>query len=268
MKALSNPIHPFTLAVLCSLACQADPSPALDRIGISLGAFQPSSADTTFDLTSNSQSLSTGELNLGKQKNIPRARIDLLIGDSQGFSFDYYQVKRDTRLADNRSFQLGGLTYDVDANLHPEFKLDIANAAYRWWLGKGNTVAGLGLGIAYYNLRAGVEASATANGQTITGSEYYRDDAYAPLVTLGVRHAVSDNVRLYADGSGVYKRGGKTRGHIYNAAIGAEWFPVKHIGVGAEYGFTKVRIHHDYDDRRANLDVHLEGPSAFLRMRF
>ncbi|HEY9101860.1 hypothetical protein [Chitinimonas sp.] len=246
----------------------ADPSPALDRMSISLGAFRPDSADTTLTVTSNSQALSTGELNLGRQRSIPRVRLDMLLGDSQGLAFDYYRFKRDTALSDGRSFNLGGQIYDLSASLHPEFKLDIANGAYRWWFGQGNTVAGIGVGVAYYNLRADVTATATANGQQVSGSDSYHDDAFAPLVTLGVRHAVSDSVRLYADASGVYKRGGETRGHIYNGALGVEWFPIKNIGLGAEYGYTKVRIHRDDPDRYARLNVHLEGPSAFLRLRF
>jgi hypothetical protein len=57
-------------------------------------------------------------------------------------------------------------------------------------------------------------------------------------------------------------------GHIYNAAVGVEWFPWQHVGLGAEYGYTRIRLHqrkHDYD---ADLDMKLDGPSLFVRFRF
>ncbi|MGQ5522739.1 hypothetical protein ACUHMQ_05690 [Chitinimonas sp. PSY-7] len=268
MKLSPRSISPVLAALFYTALAQATPSNALDHLNISVGAFHPTDADVSLDVTSHAQTLSTGKLDLGKQKSLPRAHVDLLLGDSQGLAFDYYRLKRTTQLNESQTFRLGGQTYDMNVSLHPEFKLDIANAAYRWWLGNGDTVGGLGLGVAYYNLRVNVDASASANGQTVSGNESYKDDAYAPLVALGVRHAFSKDFRVYADGTGIYKRGGKARGHIYNAALGMEWYPMKRVGVGAEYGFTKVKVQRDTQNYRADLNVHLEGPSAFLRMRF
>ncbi|MHB1273730.1 MAG: hypothetical protein ACYCZD_13365 [Rhodanobacter sp.] len=88
------------------------------------------------------------------------------------------------------------------------------------------------------------------------------------MLQLGWRHAFSDRWRMYFDASGVKKNGGRLSGHIYNAALGTEWYPRPNLGLGAEYGYTRIVLHqhrHSYD---ANLDMKLHGPSVFLRLRF
>jgi hypothetical protein len=81
-----------------------------------------------------------------------------------------------------------------------------------------------------------------------------------------LRHAISPDLRLFADASGVKKTGGRARGEIYNAAVGVEWFPAKNVGVVLDYGLTDIDIHRD--DSNARFRVKLKGPSAFLKVRF
>jgi hypothetical protein len=93
---------------------------------------------------------------------MPRIKADVLLFDSQGLSFDYYQFKRgySDSLASNFNTGSGTVTTTGIANL--DVKVDFAKLAYKWWLGSGNTVLGLGLGAAYYRL--GLDLNATAAG--------------------------------------------------------------------------------------------------------
>lgn len=256
------------LAAVCAPLVHADSSPALDRIGVWLGAYYP---DTKIDFSArdNRSDLSTGPLKFDAGNiTLPRARLDVLFLDSQGLSFDYYRFKRGRTETLDQSIGIGGYDIGAGASVRGDFQIDIGNAAYRWWFGGSEDVFGLGLGAAYYKVKAGVSAQADVNGQGLAAAYRYSDDTFAPLVTLGYRHAFSDALRVYLDASGVKKNGSKLGGHIYNAAVGVEWFPWHNIGFGAEYAATRVHLDTSRSSFDADLDMKLQGPAAYLRMRF
>ena len=250
-------------------AAWADPSPALDRMSLSVGAFYADpkvklGADTAYgrvDTPNDTQSHAT----------IPRVRADLLLGDSQGLSFDYYRYDKSYNPTLSGTTLYNGQQVNGTASVNGNLRLDLAQLAYKWWIGKGNDVFGLGAGVAYYR----AEISGTANGSVATAlgsvsgsaSDKSSDDAYAPLLELGWRHAFTPNLRIYADASGIKKNGGKINGHIYGGQVGVEWFPWKNVGLVADYGISKIHLNRD-GDRSADVDVRLTGPSAYLKVRF
>jgi hypothetical protein len=258
----------FVVSMSAMATAHADPSPALDRVGIWLGGYYP---DTRATLSASSDRYDIGEnkLRIGDgHDTVPRVRLDFLIGDSQGLAFDYFSFNRDRRESLDRAFDFGGNQFDLGADVKGRFELDFGSAAYRWWLGSGNSVFGVGLGAAYYRLKVAVSGNVIANGESASASARYDEDAVAPLLTLGWRYAISDTFRIYADASGIKKNGGNLEGHAYNGAVGLEWFPIENIGIAAEYAATRIKLDHSGDIYDANLDVKLDGPAAYLRMRF
>ncbi|MES2512232.1 MAG: hypothetical protein V4625_20070 [Pseudomonadota bacterium] len=262
---------PFTTAAAAALSlltfavAHAEPSPALDRASLSIGAFN-ASPTLKAGVNTNLGRLDTGDV---ERKNItmPRIKADVLLFDSQGLSFDYYQYRRDYggSLTSNTTVGSGQVNTTGSANLNVQ--IDFAKLAYKWWIGNGNTVLGLGAGAAFYQAKFNFLATATLNGATGAVNSSYSDHAYAPLVEVGVRHALTDNVRLFADASGISKGGGNLNGSIYNAAVGLEWFPVKNVGLVLDYGMTDVRLTRT-DGSNADLKIRLVGPSAFVKVRF
>lgn len=260
------------LALASSLAC-AQQSPALDRVSVWLGGYV-AQADTTIGASDKNDQFS-GDFNLeddlgfSDRKSVPRARLDFLVGDSQGFSLDYYSVNRSRTKSLARSISYDGNDYSAAATVRGKLNFDFGSASYRWWFGHGNDVFGLGLGGAYYRVNASISGEASVNGEPAgETSSSTSDSAWAPMLQLGWRHAFNDQWRMYADASGVKKNGGRLNGHILNAAVGVEWFPWQNVGFGAEYGYTRIVLRqrkHDYD---ANLDMKLDGPSLFVRLRF
>ncbi|OAK63967.1 hypothetical protein A3K87_15285 [Variovorax paradoxus] len=253
--------------LLAAAPALADPSPALDRFSFSVGGYN---ADPKFNASVNSPygSLQSGDIKPGRV-TMPRVSADVLLGDSQGISFDYYQYKRDYSggIASNNSFgSFGSLNTFGNANIST--KLDFAKLSYKWWIGSGNTVLGLGAGAAYYRATLGASASAVVNGQVGTYSQSSSDNAIAPLLEIGVRHAITPDLRLFADASGVWKNGGRFHGNIYNASAGVEWFPVKNVGLVLAYNVTNIDLTRDADFADTRLKVRLQGPSAFLKARF
>jgi len=256
------------VAAACVPLAHADPSPALDRVGIWVGAYYP---DTKIDFSvrENSTGLDSGPLKFDAgNATLPRARLELLFLDSQGLSFDYYRFKRDRTETLDHTLGIAGNDIAAGASIRGDFQIDVGNAAYRWWLGSNEDVFGVGVGAAYYKIKAGLSAHANVDGQNYAAAYSRSEDTFAPLLTLGYRHAFSDALRVYLDASGVKKNGDRLGGHIYNAAAGVEWFPWQHIGIGAEYAATRIHLDTHRTPFDANLDLKLHGPTAYLRIRF
>lgn len=247
-----------------SAIAMADPSPALDRASLSVGAFYTEprinyEGDTNY-----------GRIDTGTYKTdhvtLPRVKAQLLLGDSQGLDFDYYRYDKDYKPTLSGSTNFNGQPLTGTGQLNAKLKLDLANFAYKWWLGSGNDVFGVGVGAAYYSASLKGTASGVLNGVAGSGSYDESESAWAPLLELGWRHAISDNVRIYADANGIKKNGGKINGHIYGGAVGVEWYPTKAIGVVAEYTANKISLNRERDG--TNLNIRLHGPAAYVKFRF
>jgi hypothetical protein len=266
---MSLRLHAIPAATLLALGSMvntawADPSPALDRASLSVGAFN-TEPHVSYEGDTNYGHIDTGTYK-GSHVTLPRVKAQLLIGDTQGFDFDYYRYDKDYNPSLAGSTNVNGLPLSGNGQLNAKLKLDLANLAYKWWLGSGNDVFGVGVGAAYYSARISGTANGVLNG--VSGSSAYDESehAYAPLLELGWRHAVSENVRVYADASGIRKSGGIITGHIYGGAIGVEWYPTKMIGVVAEYTANKIKLNRERDG--SDLNVRLNGPAAYVKFRF
>ena len=254
---------PSAILVLAG-AAQAEPAAPLDRASVSLGAFYSDphvdySADTNY-----------GRIDSGSYQpshvTLPRVKAALLLGDTQGLDFDYYRYNKGYTPALSGSTNVNGLPLTGTGALDAKLKIDLAQLAYKWWLGSGSDVFGLGAGAAYYHASVDGTASGVLNG--VAGSAAYSESrsAFAPLLELGWRHAFSPEVRLYADASGIRKSGGNVTGHIYGGALGVEWFVAQNVGLSAEYAVSKIKL--ERDSNNSDLNYRLQGPALFVKMRW
>ena len=251
--------------MMLAMPASAELSPALDRISISAGAF---SADPKFNAALNTTygKLQSGDIALGME-TMPRVKADIMIFDSQGLSFDYYQYNRGYTGAITNNTNINGTTLTTVGNASFDIKLDFAKMEYRWWFGSGNTVLGLGAGAAYYKVSLNANATASVNSSTADTNAEYLDDALAPLLGIGLRHAITPDLRLFADASGVKQTRGQMHGEIYNEAVGIEWFPIKNLGIVLDYSMSQFDLTRE-DAIDVNLKLNLQGPSAFIKARF
>ncbi|NCT68373.1 MAG: hypothetical protein GXC76_12155 [Rhodanobacteraceae bacterium] len=249
-----------------SVPAIADPSPALDRASLLLGVYYP---DTKFSLSARDGDTSTGRLDLVRGHNaIGRFRLDLLAWDSQGLSFDYYRYSHASDHRLQRPFRVDGVPFVLDTDARARFDGSTASMAYRWWFGHDSDVAGFGLGATWLRATFSVAGTIQLDEISTSGSVSRTEEAVAPLVTLGYRHAFSDRLRIYLDASGVHKPSGRLTGHIYDARAGVEWFAWPNFGIGAEYGATQIELERHREPYSARLRLHLHGPSLFARLRF
>lgn len=266
-----------TLAVFGATAHAQDSnkksqSPALDNISLWVGGYYTSN-DTNIGaktpiLNSSGNVNLENDLDFKKHKIVPRARLDFLIGEHQGFSFDYYEVNRSHSKALDESIDFLGQPFKATAQVKGNLKFTFGSAAYKWWFGTGNDVFGVGLGAAYYKVHASIDGSATFNNQSVSEGASTNTSAWAPNLQIGWRHAFNDQWRMYFNASGVKKNGGTLNGHIFDAALGVEWFPWQNVGFGAEYAYTKIKLNQDKRNYNLDLDMKLNGPAAYVRFRF
>ncbi|PTR33262.1 hypothetical protein C8J98_10319 [Luteibacter sp. OK325] len=266
-----------TLAVFGATAHAQDSnkksqSPALDNISLWLGGYYTSN-DTNIGaktpiLNSSGNVNLENDLDFKKHKTVPRARLDFLIGEHQGFTFDYYEVNRSQSKTLDESIDFLGQPIDATALVKGDLKFTFGSAAYKWWFGTGDDVFGVGLGAAYYKVHASIYGDATVNGNTVSQGASTNTSAWAPNLQIGWRHAFNEQWRMYFNASGVKKNGGTLNGHIFDAALGVEWFPWQNVGFGAEYAYTKIKLNQDKRQYDLDLDMKLNGPAAYVRFRF
>ena len=268
----------LTALVMATLAVAADsaraaPAAPLDRVSVAVGAFY---AEPEIQVGANTD---YGRIDTGTEKGssvtLPRAKIDMLIGDKHGISLDYFRYDKSYSAGLQGGTIIDGEPVSGSASFDGKLQLDIAKVAYKWWLGEGNDVFGIGLGAGYYRAKVGGTATANVVGdiggtdltRTLTGSDSTSESAYAPLLELGWRHAFSPELRMYADASGVKRNGGTINGKIYGAAVGVEWFATPTVALVVDYGMQKIKLNRD-SDRDADLNIRLSGPSAYVKVRF
>jgi hypothetical protein len=255
-----------------SFSARSQQSPALDRVSLWVGGYY-SNNDTTLSARGrqefsglNGSANFERDLGLDKHSTNPRVRADFLLGDSQGFSFDYYQLHRSN--SESYSGNIPGLNTPIGGNIKGIVNYDFGSASYKWWFGHANDVFGFGLGAAYYKVDFRLRANAYGVGEAVSYSDGYSDSEWAPMLSLGWRHAFNDQWRMYVDASGVKKNGGNLSGHIWNGAVGVEWFPWQNFGFALEYAASRLHLNKEYSDARLRLDLDSDGPAFYLRARF
>ena len=268
MKPTTSAVLGCTLFASMSSAAFAEGSLALDPVSIWLGGYY---ANTEVDVAAKGNSIdaSTGKIQLAEgDETIARARLDVLLFGSQGLEFDYYKLDHSTSQTLTQPFAFQGVPFELDSTLRGKVQFDAGQAAYHWWFGDDTDAFGLGLGAAYYRAKLKVEGTVALAGQSASGSASWDGDAVAPVATLAWRHAINDSLRVYLEGSGIYKNGGTLSGHVYDARGGVEWFPWRNAGLALEYGDTRIKLDREGHTFDSNIDIKLHGPSLFARFRF
>jgi hypothetical protein len=272
MARLPNSLRACLVALVCAAvlpAASSQTAPPLERFSFSVGGFRNgpligAGLDTDFGL------LATGDLRPNPSWT-PRLRAELLLLERQGFAFDYFRYHRGFGQPLDSTARTGFGTVRTSGRADLDVHLEVARMSWRWWLGSGSTLIGPGIGAGHY--RAKLDARVAAALDTPLGSatgridETFSEHAWAPLLELSVRHALTPDLRLTANASGMRRGGSGLRGSIFMAAAGVEWFPTRTVGVSLDMSITDF----DIDRRRGNVDtdlrVRLRGPTASVKVR-
>jgi len=268
MKLFRPALVAAPLLALASPLAFAEDSLALDPVSIWLGGYY-ANTEVNIDAKTHDPGVSTGKVQLEEGNDtVGRARLDVLLFGTQGLQFDFYTLDHSSTQTLTAPFTYAGVPFEANTSLRGKLEFSAGTAAYHWWFGDATDAFGVGLGAAYYRAKLSVDGTVALAGQSASSSQSWDEDAIAPLVTLGWRHAINDSLRIYAEGSGIWKNGGSLSGQLYDGRAGVEWFPWHNVGVAAEYGATRLKLDREGSTYDANLDIKLHGPSLFTRFRF
>lgn len=255
-------------AFAAAATAHADTPRALDAVSLWLGGYR-ANADLSIHASTDPGAVDTGKVELTSgRETIGRARLDVVFLGSQGLTFDFYSLGHGTSHVIEAPFSYQGTRYEIGTDLRARLELSAGSAAYRFWFGGDADVFGAGVGAAYYSAKLTIDGIAVVDDRSGEVRQRWDESAVAPLLTFGYKHAFSDDLRVYVDASGVRKNGGALSGRIVDARVGLEWFPLHSVGIGAEYGISRIHLNRDAERYNADLDIDLDGPSVFARFRF
>ena len=124
--------------------------------------------------------------------------------------------------------------------------------SYRWWLRRGRTDVGIGLGAI-----GRVVAPVEANGEASL--------AYAaPTLTLGLRYQLTERSTLYADASGARRVQGEAGADLFATKLGVEWTRSR-SRLGFDKGALGLRLDSGY---RMSLRIRHGGLGIYVRGQF
>ncbi len=243
----------------------------LDRVSLWLGGFYPkidARVSANGPDSSGTEVDFRRDLGLDKHRVLSNVRFDFLVFDNQGFSIGGYHYSRFASTSLARDIRYAGIDYRADASIGARLSLRTLDASWHWWFSPTpRDAVGFGLGVAYYDLHGIIDGRLAVNGNSASARGEAQGSAFAPMLTIGWKHAFTDRFRTFADVSGVRKVGGRFSGHLLNARVGFEYFPWQNVGMALEYDSSDLDVKADKDSWQGRARLRFQGPAAFVRLR-
>lgn len=274
-------IRPVMLLVLV-LAIQnayADDHPMLDYLSVSIGGF---SNNTSASLRADGNIKGSGsrldfsrDLGQGGTRTLPYLDVTWRPWERHEFEFTYYHDSNDSSRYLNRTLQFNGNQLQVGAQLASRFTLDAASASYRYWAWIGDRGAfGISAGLQAYRFSlqlSGNAFAASSGGIATTGTSRtarVSSDLPDPSIGLSYRYQAADWVRIVADGGAFKANIDQVDATLYNARLGAEFYPWEHFGIITQYAFNKIDASVGKSKFNGDADFKFKGFQLLLKVRF
>jgi hypothetical protein len=268
------------LAVVSLLSvAHADDHPMLDYLSVSIGGFaNNNSASIRADgnvRDSGTRLDFSRDLGQGGTRTLPYLDVTWRPWDRHEFEFSYYHDSNDSSRYVSRTLDFNGNQLAAGAQLDSRFTLDAAAVNYRYWAWIGDQGAfGIFAGLQAYrfSLRLSGNAFAAANGNVVTTgatrSASVSSDLPDPSIGVSYRYQATSWARIVAD-AGFFKANvDNVDARIYNARLGAEFYPLDHFGIVTQYSFNKIEADVSQSKFGGNLDFKFRGFQLLLKLRF
>jgi len=147
---------------------------------------------------------------------------------------------------------------------------EMGGLTYRWWLRRGRTDLGLGVGTVGYlvppveGLGAGPHSLIYAGSHSLGYAGPHTLAHPAPTVTLGLRYQVDDRSTVFADALGARRTYAEERSDLYKTKVGMEWKERK-SRFGLEKGALGVQLD---SGMRMSLRARKGAVGVYLRRQF
>jgi hypothetical protein len=246
-----------------------------DHISLRAGLFLPTHGTLArFD----SEQLGVGTLvdlesDLGLAESTSNLRADgyIRLGRRHRLGAGYLRFDRSANRDLERTLQWGDEVFNLDVNIESFWQLTLLPAHYRFAVVKTDRVdLGLSAGVFALFLDGGLSAPEASVRET--------ESISFPLPVFGVDLEIAPAKRVYAQ-AGFEYFGLKVQdvdGSWYELRGGIEYFPIRHVGVGAAYRWVDISVETLGDiDAGAGLveadlliDYDFRGPQLYLAFAF
>lgn len=269
----------FAMAALCvtPLAAQEtvddDGSTAVDfaldpawaRFRVSIGAFLMR-FDSLIRLDSEEHGIGT-EVRLEDDLGFNPDNLDFRIfanyrlGKRSDLTFGYYQWNRGADHVIDEKIQWGDYIIEVGASIDLRNRTKVAQVSYEHSvLKKKKWDLGLSAGLSLFTFHSDLEIDGTIrpigeeDGDGIGGGTKQSKSLVAPVPAFGLnlRYSIGPHLGAILRGQFFAFQADTWGGSMADIVLGVDWFPWKHVGLGA--GFNSVRLNYD-KDRRGELKV-------------
>lgn len=267
------------MLILASQVVHADDHPMLDYLSVNIGGFANSTSATMRAdgnvRDSGSRLDFSRDLGQGGTRALPYLSVSWRPFDRHEFEFTYYHDTNDSSRYLDRTLQFNGNPLEVGGQLSSRFTLDAASASYRYWAWIGDRGAfGVSAGLQAYRFSLKLSGNAfAANGGGVVSTGASRtarvsSDLPDPSLGISYRYQAADWVRIVAD-AGAFKADiDQVDAHLYNARLGAEFYPWEHFGIVTQYAFNKIDADVSKSKFNGNADFRFKGFQLLLKARF
>jgi hypothetical protein len=191
----------------------------------------------------------------------------ILAGGRFQFAGSYMSLKRSGDSYLTRNFSIGDQSYSVGAHVMGYLNTQYFSGTVRGSiLYNPKVTAGLSLGVRYYKLKAGINAS--------SGSlSFVKDGTFdVPAIVPGIHASCYPLPSLLLRGSLEYfqLKLSHTTATVVDAQISAEYYILKYLGVGVGYSYLDLRGEGlpDNDLYLKDVNYTIEGMNFFAAFRF
>ena len=254
-----------------SAAVRPDESLVLDRWEVTAGAFF-SNLDTKlrFDTRINDGTTVSFEddLDLDDRQTLLTLRGSLILGKRNQFSVGYVDTSRSGTTELSRTIEFGDEIFDINAEVDSFFDVEFIEADYTFWVvSSERTAFGLLGGITWVDVTTGIEARVAG----VSGSAGTDFSFSGPVPQLGLRfrQAFTRKLMFKATGSFLtFSDIDNISGDIYNIGLALEHNTFKHIGFGANLGFSEYDLDSAKEGALGNFTFNFTGLAIYAKLYF
>jgi hypothetical protein len=195
---------------------------------------------------------------------------DARIAERWRLHADYFRYRDQATQTAEKDFEFDDLVVNIGTHVDSSLSFDlyVVNLSYDLYRSeRANFGVGVGAHIVDFNLE--VSTTITA-GDASLRSRSEDEELTTPLPNLfaGGAYALRNDLIFHYGGGWMSMSYGDYDGELLFAQGTLEYWPLKHVGLGAGYAFRAADIEHKTDAKKETYDIEIPGPIVYLTVGF
>ncbi len=271
-------IYTCALGVVAPVSGQSEPETAFlwPDFTATAGAFRATGNDEI--RIDGSQALELSGFDLSADLGLPEAQtslaasLDWAVGRRHSLGLRYGSIQREGSRTLATGIRIGDIFFPIDAAVSGRFDQESIEASYTYWFVRQDRAGfGASLGVVYLSLDAEVSGTVEIGGTGLFLRRTATAETEVPVPMVGLSAKGSPIDRLVLRGTVMYLPSvdiGKVSGSAASYSLGAEYFILGPVALGASYDGTFYDVDFDSADWSGSADLRTSGFRLYLRAAF